>query len=245
MEPLTLLFVIIVGLVAGFMAALGGGSGMLITSLLMIIGYPANMAVATNKIGTLGMRLTAIPKFYKHKAIDVKLGLKTIPLAIIGNFIGASILVEIDREVFEKIISVVLILLIPLILNKSGLKDIKVSNRSKVLGSITLFLSYIWTGLIGMGGGLIRHPIFTNFFGLDAKKAISTPKIAGMFGGLVSISVFTYHGLIDYKIGVLIALCMGVGGYFAAQTAIEKGNKFVKNFIAAAVVITVGKILFF
>ena len=76
---------------AGFIDSIAGGGGLISLPAYLFVGLPPHNAMATNKFSSsLGTTLSTI-RFFKNKAIDVKLSV----ISAIASFRGAHIATEI------------------------------------------------------------------------------------------------------------------------------------------------------
>jgi len=64
-----LLIIFIVSILAGFVGAAVGGGGLISIPLLLFLGIPPQVTLATNKFGGLGVSVGALYKFIKEKKI--------------------------------------------------------------------------------------------------------------------------------------------------------------------------------
>ena len=64
---ITFLAAFLIGAVASFIGSMVGGGGLLSIPFLVFVGLPPQVAIATNKMGAIGLILGAIPKFWKAK----------------------------------------------------------------------------------------------------------------------------------------------------------------------------------
>lgn len=68
MELIIQLFLtFIIGVIASAVASLGGSGGLLSIPFLMFTGIPANIAIATNKCGSVGLSIGSVWKFSRAK----------------------------------------------------------------------------------------------------------------------------------------------------------------------------------
>jgi len=68
MQELTsFLFILLIGSASGFIGSMVGSGGLISIPLLIIFGLPAPVAIATDRMGTIGLSLGAVPKYWKAK----------------------------------------------------------------------------------------------------------------------------------------------------------------------------------
>jgi hypothetical protein len=78
----------------------------------------------------------------------------------------------------------------------------------------------IFSGLIGVGGGVLAVPLLVYAFGMDQKMAQGTSLVM-LLGptGIFAILQYYRAGQINFKIGLLMALGVLVGAYFGGGWA--------------------------
>ncbi len=96
------------GVAAGYIGAVGGSGGLISLPMLLFLGLPTDVAIATNRFSAIGLMATAIPKYHASGAINWKLALKLVPLAIVGGAVGAQLLISIGDKNIDIILSVFL-----------------------------------------------------------------------------------------------------------------------------------------
>ncbi|MEA2003920.1 MAG: TSUP family transporter [archaeon] len=110
-----------IGVFASFIGAIARGGGLVSIPFLIFLGLPPQAAIATNKFGGVGLNLGAAVRFSKENKIIWKTVMPLCLISIIGAYLGANILLDIDQAILSKMVGIVLLLLLPLTLIK---KDI-------------------------------------------------------------------------------------------------------------------------
>ncbi len=103
---------ILLGTAAGFINTFAGGGSMLVVPFLIFIGLPANVANATNRIAILLQNVVSVSVAFKQKKIlDFKTDSKLLLPVALGSIAGAFIAVDINEEIFKKVIAGLLIVM--------------------------------------------------------------------------------------------------------------------------------------
>ena len=106
-EWIEIIILIAAGVLVGFINTLAGGGSIVSLSVLMMLGLPAPIANATNRIGILFQTLTATTSFRQQKVLDLKKAGKLAFPAILGSLTGAWIAIDINEEILEKAIELI------------------------------------------------------------------------------------------------------------------------------------------
>jgi|TARA_Y100000310_G_scaffold344949_1_gene460705 hypothetical protein len=247
MEPLTVLLVFLIGLISSLLSALiGGGAALIIVPFLMSLGLPPQVAIATNKFGGLGLATSAIYKFTKEKKIVFEYAIPRAVISIIGAFIGARMLIEVNEAVLSKLIGIIVLLILPILfLRKIGLERIIKTKKSIVVGYSLSMIVAIYGGFFGGGAGILSSYIFIIFFGLTYIQASATSRIPQLAGLITSLTVFILYGLVNYYYGFILLLGCLIGWYLGSHFAVKKGNSFVKILFVIFVIVLGLKLVLF
>ena len=246
-EIITLIAVFLVGSMAGFMGSIAGGGGLISIPFLIFIGLPPQVAIATDRLGSIGQAITACYKFWKAKKIIWKHVVVLTALALAGALIGANILLSFNQENLRNVVGLALVILLPLIFLKRniGFKKVETTKTKMLIGLAIYFLVQVFTGFFGGGTGPIIFYTLMYFFGFSIIESNATNNIPWIVLSVTSLIIFALNGLVDYKNGIVLLFGMAIGGYLGAHTALKKGDSWVKGIFAIIVIISGIKLLFF
>jgi len=233
-----------IGTLASFIGAIAGGGGLISMPFLIFIGLPPQIALATNKFGGVGLSIGGLIKFIKEKKIVWEYAILLSISGVLGSIIGSNIFLSLSASFLQKLIGISLIVLVPTIFFKKdfGINDKDILWKRKVIGSFLYFLVAILASFLGGMGG-ITISIVILFFGLSIVKASATELFSYSIFSFLSVIIFAFNKIIDYRIGVVLFLGMMLGGYLGAHTAIKKGNKWTKTVFAIVIILSAFKIL--
>lgn len=180
---------------AGLVDAIGGGGGLISLPAYLIAGLPTHAAIATNKISSTFGTSLATYRFAKAKLINVKLAIPSVIAAIIGSSMGAKI----SMLVPEKILSYVLIIILPLaaffVLNKKlfndeGSEDVTLDKRTYITASLAALIVGIYDGFYGPGTGTFLIIAFTVFAKLNIQTSNAQAKVINLTTNVTSLLFF-------------------------------------------------------
>ncbi len=246
-EIVTLLIVLLVGVATGFFDSVIGAGGLISVPSLIFLGLPPQIAIATDRFGTIGQTLAALFKFWKAKKIVWTYVPVLAIIALVGSLIGANILLNIDPKILESVVGVIILVVLPLIFLKRdiGVKRFKTSKSNKIIGLAIYFFIMIFGGFFGQGTGPMIFYALTFFLGFTMIEVLATGVIPWFVLSISSLAIFALNGIIDYKIGIILLIGMAIGGYIGAHIAIKKGNQWVKTLFVMVVIISGMKLLLF
>lgn len=222
----------------------GGGGGFITIPYFIFIGMPPAYALATAKMGGVGTSIGAITALKGKGLVNKRLVVPFMAMTIVFSFISAWLIPQIDPGIFQRIIAVLLIVLIPtLFINKAAFKPGHRSCRWIIVGFFAYaFFSFAQT-LVGTGMGSLIVLVLMFMFGLSALEANATKRVAQSVQAVILFVLLLLQGFVILAHGVAGLLGALIGSHIGTHIAIKKGNKFVK-FMLAIVMFVSGIILF-
>ncbi|HHI93062.1 MAG TPA: sulfite exporter TauE/SafE family protein [Gammaproteobacteria bacterium] len=235
MDWITQSLLLLISLVANiFSAFAGGGAGLLQFPVLIFLGLPFGVALATHKVASVALGIGATMRNLREGSLQRRLTLFIVSFGIPGVVIGASVILFVpDRsaEIALGLLTVGLGLysVFKPELGQSVTQTIQ-SLGHYLWGGAVLFCIGILNGSLTSGTGLFVTLWLVRWFGLDYKQAVAhTLVLVGLFwNGSGAITL----GLIgEIRWDWLPALLLGslMGGYIGAHLAITKGNRWIKR----------------
>ncbi|CAN5580011.1 TSUP family transporter [soil metagenome] len=224
------------------------GSNSLVTVPVMFqFGIEPKVAVATNMFGLTFMAVGATIPFLKQKVIDYKRISPLILLTVIGSAIGAILVGLISSQAIPIIVSVsmIVVTIFTLIKRNAGLQ------KAETVSANSLIITYVLTFLLGIYGGLysggyvtMLTACFVAFFGLTFTEAVAGTKSINIFSSSIATLIFMWQGLVDYKLGAILAVIMFVGAYVGAKTVTHINEVWLKRIFLFSVLLLAIKTIF-
>ncbi|MBR9693046.1 sulfite exporter TauE/SafE family protein [Candidatus Woesearchaeota archaeon] len=245
-ELLTLLLVFLIGIVGSFIGAQVGSGGLITIPFLIFVGLPPQVAIATNKFGSLGLRVGAIHTYWKAKKIRWEFTLGLTLFGFLGAIIGAWLLLKVDTTLLSRIVGIGVLIPLPFLFMKDfGIRKKHIPGWLFRLSYPLYFIFSIWAAFFGGGSGTIFMYIMMLTLGLTITEASATIKIPGLVNAAFAVIVFAIAGIIDYMIGIILIASMFIGGYLGARHAVKKGDVWVRGLFTLIVIASAVKLLFF
>ncbi len=200
----------------------GNGSAITLTILTEVLGLPGNVANGTNRIGIASQSMGATWAFYRNGKVDLHRDGLAIVLLTLGSLLGVWVATQVSNDQFKTVFRwlMVVMLLVLLVKPKRWLRETDPNHRPTKWLTIPAFLVLgFYGGFIQMGMGIFFLAVMVlmaRYSLLDANVLKSF--VVGLYTLLVII-VFQINGLIDWKIGLLMALGQTTGGWLTAHYA--------------------------
>lgn len=217
------LIAVVGSFVAGVINTLAGnGSAITLTILTELLGLPGNVANATNRVGIFTQSLAGTWAFHREGRLKLDNSGLYIALTTIGALAGIYVALIIDNEDFKLVFRylLVLMLIVVLVNPKRWLAESPQPKAMPLYWSVPLFLGVgFYGGFIQMGMGVIFLAIMVLVarFSIIDSNAVKVAVVA--LYTAAAVGIFAYKGLIDWRIGGLMAVGQTAGGYLTARFA--------------------------
>ncbi|HEX7357831.1 MAG TPA: sulfite exporter TauE/SafE family protein [Ignavibacteriaceae bacterium] len=102
-----------------------------------------------------------------------------------------------------------------------------------------------FSGVVGLGGGIIIVPALVFLFGLSQQQAQGTT-LALMVPPIGILAAYAYYqqGYVDLKIAALICLGFIIGGWFGAKIAVSLSQNMLQKIFAISLFLIAVKMFF-
>lgn len=250
MSSLSILIVCFLSFIVSLFSVSVGGTSLITVPMLISLGMVSKNAVATNMFALIFLSLSGAFGFRKViRPLHPKMLVLFILLTIFSSLIGAYFIVAIHKDVLKNVIAIIICAMATSILLKS---NIGTQERREKISGMKFFIAGIVVFILGMYGGFFSGGYVTLLsyaliwiLGLNFLQVASVTKILNIFSSLVASAFFYYHGLVDFSVGIPLALSMSSGAFLGTKLAITKGNIWVRNLFIIAVIGLAIKLLFF
>lgn len=250
MDYISQIIIFIISLIANsFSAFSGGGAGLIQLPVLLFLGLPFSVALATHKVASVALGVGATLRHLKGHSLERRFTLFILATGLPGVILGASLILKIPDPIAKSALGVLILGLgIYSTLNKDLGQHYQPSHRSKSgygLGGLVLFIIGILNGSLTSGTGLFVTLWLVRWFGLDYKRAVAyTLVLVGLFWN--GAGAMTLGILSQIHWAWLPALLLGslLGGYIGAHLSIIKGNRLIKRVFEIITILVGLKLIF-
>lgn len=245
MDILPLIGIFVIGAIAAFIGVNVGGGGLISIPALIFFGLPPQIAIATNRLASLGIGLGGLAKFRKHNKVDYKLGITGGVIALFGAYFGAQTMLKVPNDVLQKLVAIFILVILGVMLldKKIGLKKTKITKLKKGIGYVAFIFLGFWGAFFGAAMAIFSMYTFVFLFGKTFLESAGTKTILTFFVAGLSVVIYAKAGVINWAFGIAVLLGMLVGGYWGAHHGLKKGDTWVKNLFIVMVVVSAIKLL--
>ncbi len=223
LEPLHYLIAIVGAFVAGSINTLSGsGSAITLGILMEVIGLPGNMANGTNRVGILFQCAASSFAFHKNGKLNFNSKSWSIMIPIIvGAIVGVMIAINISNEEFKSFFKYIMLLVLIVVLVKPKRWLIEKSSTDKLNWYMypLLFALGMYGGFINVGFGIFFLILTVLVAKLNLIESNAIKNMVVFLYSIIVLAIFHYQGMVDWKVGAVMALGQGIGGYVTGEIA--------------------------
>lgn len=210
------------GFLAGVINTLAGsGSAITMSILMLLFQLPENVANGTNRIGVLVQSIVGTATFYKEGKLPSK-NLKAFVIpTIIGAMLGVWCAIVLPNKDFRLVFTIMIVAMLGVVLVKPKRWILETPQAGKVTWyTIPLFLAIgFYGGFIQMGVGILLLAGLVLGAKYNMIEANGIKLLIVCLYTILAMAIFAWQGLIDWRIGGIIAIGQAVGGWVAARFA--------------------------
>jgi len=231
--------------ITGAIGAITGGNSLINVPLMMMVGMSSREAIATNMFAVLFMTVSATARFARDKLISARFVIPLCVLTIVSSALGAELAVKLPEAVVKTVVGVSMALLVAFMLLRPS-----ATARTESTPPPALAAGYLLTFVLGIYGGLFSGGYTTlmtflgvTCFGLRMLESVALMKPVNLVSCAAASIVFFSAHLIDWRVGVPLAVANTIGGYLGALLAVRASQRLVRGFFLATVAALALKLL--
>lgn len=233
LESLTL---IILGLIAGVINTLAGGGSNLTVPALMVMGMPADIANATNRVGVILQGLVGAAGFKKHDKLptgDFKAII--IPL-LIGATVGGAVASYAPQSLLKFLLLGAMLIVAAIVLIRPNviappLNTVPHTVAEKPQAMWWLLLAGFYGGFVQAGVGFILITAFAGVLRYDLVASNALKVLATVFFTGVALLIFIVNDQVRWIPGLLLAVGSMMGAHIGVKMALNISQQSLKWFL--------------
>jgi uncharacterized membrane protein YfcA len=220
-------------LVAFLYASVGHGGASSYLMVLALLNFAPEQIRPTALIMNMFVSLMAFLSFRKASTFPTQLFISLVIFSIPAAYFGGSILV--DTILYKRILGILLFFPILKFLNVFPVSDRPAMERQWWLGPVLGLVIGFFSGLIGIGGGIILSPILLILGWTNMKE---TAAVSALFIFFNSVSGFLgadgFQVEIDRQLWIVMPLTIA-GGALGAYLGAKKFNPVIIKYLLTIV----------
>lgn len=241
MSVSSLLVLALLFLLTSVVGVVTGSNSLITVPIMFQFGIDEKVAVATNMFGLTFMAMGGTIPFVRQGKIEAGKLSPLILLTLVGSTLGALLVGYVTNQSIKLIVSIAMIVVVifTLVRSRPGKE-----RRLPAVGYVATFLLAIYGGLYSGGYVTILTAAFVAFFGMSYAESVASTKLVNVFSSGTATLVFMWQGLVDYKLGAVLAAAMFVGAYIGAHYATKMNEVWLKRVFLSTVILLAIKTLY-
>jgi uncharacterized membrane protein YfcA len=238
MDALRVAELVGLGLAAGVVNTVAGAGSLIVLPALMLMGMPAQVANATNRVGVVAQAVAGTWAFHRHGA-GAQLDTVEWAPAVAGGVAGAAMSLVVSDAQLERVIAAVLLLVLPTL----WAPPVAEGRWADPTRAAAAFAVGCYGGFLQAGVGFLLLAVQVRGSGRDlAASTAGKVLLTGVFN-VPALAVFAASGAVDWGAGGLLAVGGAVGAWAGARLTLRVGVGWIRAAVAAATLALVGKLL--
>lgn len=231
---------------ASFVDAIGGGGGLISLPVYLLAGLPMHQALGTNKLSSCLGTSASTFRYIKNKCVDWKLALPSVPLALVGAYLGTSLQLSIDEKYLKYLLLVILPVVAVVMLKQKQFPEERIdydSWKQKLIVWSAAFVLGAYDGFYGPGTGTFMLLCFCFLAKMDLRSASGNVKIVNFSSNVGALVTSFLAGTVLAPIGLITAVFSFAGHYIGAGLTIKNGSKVVRPIILVVLSLLMVKLI--
>lgn len=213
------------GVLAGVINTMVGSGSLVTLPLLAMLGLPANEANATNRVGIVLQCSVGAATFHREGKLELRGSRFYMIPPLLGALLGAWLAARLSAQITEWVLGVVMVVMLGVVLYDAK-RWVKLPDEGAAPGALRRpswrTMAVLWA--VGVYGGLIQAGVGAALLialvtgaGETVARANALKLVVTLGLAVVSLALFLPHGLIDWRLGMLMAAGQGLGAWLGAR----------------------------
>ncbi|SNY55279.1 hypothetical protein SAMN06297280_2827 [Arsukibacterium tuosuense] len=236
-----LLILCAVAFIAGYIDAIAGGGGLLTVPALLTAGLPPHLVLGTNKLAATFGSLTASVTYYRKRLFNPRYWRRSLGYTAIGALLGTLVVDQLSTALLEKLLPLLVLLAAIYTLFNRIQPDDRLQlppENSKLywqqrLQGLTLGF---YDGVAGPGTGAFWMVSSMAMYKINLLLTSGVARTMNFISNGFSLVAFMALGHVNYVLGIAMGLCLMLGAFLGAHSAIRFGSKFIRPVFISVVI---------
>jgi uncharacterized membrane protein YfcA len=229
------------GLLGGFVNTLAGGGSLVTLPALLLLGLPADVANATNRVGVLAQSLVAARGLGRDSRLQRSDIAWVLVPALAGALLGAWLVTLVPPAVLKPLLVTTLVLIAFTLLWRpdalvARTGALPLDPRARPLGVPGLFVIGLYGGFLQVGVGIFLLAFLGAVLRYDLLlgNALKSLLVAALTA--VALAVFVVERQVWWLPGLLLSVATVAGAHLGVRFARARGQDAIRKVVFAAVI---------
>lgn len=229
---------------AGLVDSIAGGGGLVTLPVLLAVGLPEQLALATNKGQAVFGATSSALSFWRQGGIDASRAPLAFVAGALGSLGGAALLLLMAPEPLKPL---VVVLLIAAAVFVALPKRVRATTTPVPWPRVALVVIAgsigAYDGFFGPGTGTLLIVAFAGVFGESLTRASGNAKVVNLASNLAAFTLFAIRGKIVWSFALPMALGNICGAFIGSRLAMKGGDRVVRVAVLCVVGAIVAKLI--
>ena len=244
-----LIALIVIFFVTSVVGVVTGSNSLITVPSMLAFGIEPRVAVATNMFGLTFLSFGGTLPFLGTGAFDRRRLSFLITLTLVGSVAGAFLVLVVPSKTMPLLISIFMLAVAAFSFVKRNTGVIPEtsppSQAAELSGYVATFLLGIYGGFFSGGYVTMLTAVFVVCLGMTYVQAVANTKLINVFSSLVATLIFMWRGIVDYRLGLILAVVMFIGAIIGARVALKLDNLWLRrNFLATVVALALKTLIY-
>ena len=244
-----LILMIVLFFVTSIVGVVTGSNSLVTVPVMFQFGIDEKVAVATNMFGLTFMAIGGTIPFVRRGKIEFGKLTPLVILTLVGSALGALLVGLITNQAIKLIVSIAMIVMVIFILVRhNGSREVEqqpltAKHPATAIMYLLTFILAIYGGLYSGGYVTVLTAAFVTFSAMTFSESVAATKFINVFSSGIATLIFMWQGLVDYQLGIFLAVSMFAGAYVGAHYASRMDEVWLRRIFVATVFILAIKTL--
>ena len=260
MDLLLALGILMVSFLAGLTGSLFGigGGVIIIPALTILFGLPLKEVIGASLVGVIASSTGAASRYVGQGLVNIRLGMIMEPATTLGSVVGALLAIYLDQYVLAGVFAVVLVYSAYYMVKRPEVtvhatakchaflagryddpltgKEVCYPVRNLGRGLLASFAAGNLSGMLGVGGGVVKVPAMNVWMGVPIRAATATSNFMIGVTALAGAAVFYVNGLISPVLAALVAVGAFAGSSLGPRLSKRTAGATIRKYFAVLMV---------
>jgi len=231
-----IIMLLVTGVIAGVINTLAGGGSNLTLPALMIMGLPADVANATNRVGVFLQCLVGVRGFHRHGKLEQSdMGGILLP-TLIGSGVGALPASYLPRVYLKPVLLITMIGMVLVILIRPSTVIPAIGETHRKLTRFSkpwwvLVFCGVYGGFVQAGVGFILLAALAGSLRYDLVRANALKMLCTGVLTSLALAIFIVRGQVQWIPGLILAVGTMAGAQLGVKFALNVSQSTLKWFL--------------
>ena len=228
------LLLAVLGVICGIINVMAGGGSNIILPAMMMMGFPPQVANATNRIGIILQSIIGVRGFYRAGKLPTHDLPAILAPTIIGGICGAVVAAYAPHQIIKPLLlgtmlaMAAIMLFVPsVVMPPPGTVPFTVK-QAGWRAWFWLWLGGVYGGFVQAGVGFVLITAIAGCLRYDIVQSSALKLVCTLFFTLVALAIFVWRGQVDWTTGLVLAVGNMIGAHYGVRLAVKVKPKTLK-----------------